>query len=59
MEGIEITQPSPIHEEAMKRYHEELQRCADLDPPLTEGEKKHILDACLTGGCIFLRCRIE
>jgi hypothetical protein len=54
--GISITRPSPTHEEAMKRYREELERCKDMDPPLTVEEQKHILDACLTGGCIILRC---
>jgi hypothetical protein len=58
-EGFQITTPTPEHEEAMKRYRQTLFECAAYDPPLSPEEKKHILDACLTGGTIILRCRFE
>jgi hypothetical protein len=54
--SISLTVPSPTHKEAMKRYESEVAACEDFDPPLTPEEKKRILDACLTGGCCFLRC---
>lgn len=53
---IDLTVPSPSHDEAMERYRRTLDGCADFDPPPTPEEQKRILDACLTGDSIFLRC---
>jgi hypothetical protein len=54
---INFTTASPSHDAAMKRYEEELAACSDFDPPLTVEERKRILDACLTGSTIMLRCK--
>jgi hypothetical protein len=51
-----FTTASPSHDEAMKRYEEQVAVCADFDPPLTVKERKHILDSCLAGFPIILRC---
>jgi hypothetical protein len=40
-----------------KRYDEDIAACADFNPPLTDEEVSHILNAVLGDGTVMLRCK--